>query len=767
MVSAASAAIAAPASAQETAATTEESENVILVTARKRSEDIQDVPLSVAVVDDEELREANVFSFEDLAATTPGLAFTNVGTLGAPTIRGLAQTDLGAAQTNVGVFLDGIYINNRSGLEFGNMDLARIEVSKGPQSALYGRDSFAGAINYVIRDPELGEFSGYVQGEIGTDDRYGVKGSINLPLGDTAAVRVFGGYSHFDGTIENAQGGQNLGGWDKRFTIGGSVLWEPTDAFSLKLFGVRNEIEEDQPPLVVLDPFQNNGGAQYQNANGTFFTLFDGDIPKTDTVSLDNRGQGNTGDVTLLYGKAAYDFGGSTLSATVSHLESSFGGQYDNVADPSANNRPLLGFGAPSAFFLTNIGGDASEQQSYELQWASNPGSSFQWLVGASYYDSSTSLQTESLGTNVGDINTLFPISDFSEVLEQDIYSIFGAASIELGKVTIGGELRYTEEDQFLDVLQDFIVLGLVIPVPGINILADTEDDTSFDYVAGKATIEYRPNDDHLIYAYAGRGVKTGGINAGQDPDSPFYVFEPETNWTYEIGTKSRFADGQITLNTALFFIDWGNLQATTPGSINAASVVFNGPGATSKGIEVQASALITDNLQLDLSGTLLDPEYDDGFIDGSFEQACLAQTPDFVSSTCNGDVSGNRIRQTSKTQAYAAITHFVPEIFSGWELKNRIDFSHEGRRPTTSIGTAVIPAVNLFNYRMTFASDNTEISLWVDNVFDTEWVASVLPISSLEVNSPGNCGRACSVRQENVFVGNGRFAGLTVLQRF
>jgi len=737
MVSTAGGMIAAPVNAQDTTPTTDEvtdeSGPVILVTARKRVEDIQDVPLAVSVLTDEGLRDANVFSFEDLAAATPGLAFTNVGTLGAPTIRGLAQ------------------------LEFGNMDLSRIEVSKGPQSALYGRDSFAGAINYVIREPELGEFSGYVQGEVGTHDRYGAKGSINVPLGDNAAVRVFGGYSHFDGTIENAQGGQNLGGWDKRFTIGGSVLWEPTDSFSLKLFGVRNELEEDQPPLFVLDPFANNGGAQFQNANGTFFTLFEGDIPETDTVSLDNRGFGNTGDITLVYGKAAYDFGGSTLTATVSHLESGFDGLYDNVADTDAVNRVL--FGPISAFFLSDIGGDASEQQSYELQWASNPGSPFQWLLGASYYDSSTSLQTASQGALLGQIDNLVQISQFDETVEQDIYSIFGAASIELGKVTIGGELRYTEEDQFLDVLQDFILFGVVI--------ADTEDTTSFDYVAGKATIEYRPNDDHLIYAYAGRGVKTGGINGGQAPDSPFYVFEPETNWTYEIGAKSRFADGSITLNTALFLIDWGNLQATTPGAVNAASLVFNGPGATSKGIEVQASFLVTDNLQLDVSGTLLDPEYDEGFIDGSFETACAALTPDFVSSDCTGDVSGNRISKTSSSQAYAAITHSVPEIFSGWELKNRFDFSHEGRRPTSSIGTAIIPSVNLFNYRMTLASNNTEISLWVDNVFDTEWVASVLPISSLEVNSAPNCGRACSVRQENIFPGNGRFAGVTVLQRF
>lgn len=759
MVSAASLAVATPAMAQAEGGAAEEADatgNMIVVTARKREETLQDIPLSVAVLDEGALRDANVFSAEDLAAATPGLAFTNTGTLGTPIVRGLAQTDLSSPQTNVGVFLDGIYLNNRSGLEFGNMDIARIEVTKGPQSALYGRDSFAGAINYVIQEPVLGSFEGQVQAELGTHERYGIKGAINVPLGGNAAARVFGGYSHFDGTIKNAQGGQNLGGWDKRFTIGGSLLWEPSDNFRLKLFGVRNEVEEDQPPLYIISPLDNSAGARYDTVNGTFFTLFDGTIPKTDEVSLDTRGFGNKGDTMLFYGRAEYDFGGATLSALVSHTEAGYDGLYDNVADTDAVNRPL--FGPFSSFFLTDIGGDSSKQQSYELELASDTGGPFEWLLGASYYDSTTSLQISSQAAFIGDINTLSQISDFTDTLEQDIYSVYAAASIDLTEqLTVGGEIRYTHEDQNFDVLQEFFIFTL----------ADTEESTDFDYVAGKATIEFRPNDDHLIYAYAGRGVKTGGINAGRE-GLDFFTFDPETNWTYEIGSKSTFADGAITLNTALFYIDWQNVQSTAPGNLTTATATVNGTGASSKGIELDASIRVGDSLRFDLGGTLLDPKYDDGFVDGAFDAACLdGGDPVFISSTCDGDVSGNRISKTSKTQAYAAVTHTVPEIFGNFDMMNRIDFSHEGKRPTTSIGTATIPAVNLFNYRLTFASDNAEVSFWVDNVFDTKWVASVLPISSTEFNSTAQCGRGCSIRQENIFAGNGRFAGLTYLQKF
>lgn len=755
-------AMAAPsiASAQDAdgaSAASSENSRTIIVTARKREESLQDVPLAITALSDDQLRDANVFSLEDLAAATPGLTFTNTRALGTPIIRGLAQTDGGAIQTNVGIFLDGIYINNRSGLEFGNMDLQRIEVAKGPQSALFGRDSFAGAINYVTRDPIIGQADALMQVEGGTDNRLGIKGSFNIPISDSLAVRVFGGYSTFDGTITNTRGGENVGGWDKRSSIGASVLWEPVDNFRLKLFGVRNDVAEDQPALIAPSFRENTQGAQYVNANGTFFTLFGGEIPTADTVALDNRGLGNTGGITLLYGRAEYDFAGATLSAMVSHTESGYDGFFDNVADITAVDRPLAG--PVSAFFLTDTAGDSAEQQSYELQLASNNDSPLEWLLGGAYYDTSSSLQTASQGALIGQIDNLVQISDFSETLDQEIKSVFAAVSYEFAdKLTIGGEIRYTDEKQTLDVFQNFILFNLI--------LADTEESIGFDYFAGRATVEYRPNDDHLFYAYAARGVKTGGINPGRE-GLDFFTFDPETNWTYEIGSKSTLFGGSVILNTALFYIDWADLQSTAPGDLTAASVVFNGVGASSKGVEIDATIYATDNLVFQAAATLLDPTYNEGFVDGAFDAACLPQTPDFVSSTCDGDVSGNRIAKTSKTQLYGSVTHTAPEIFGGFDMVNRFDFTHEGSRPTTSVGNATIPAVNLANYRLSFKKPSFEISFWVDNLFDEKWIASVLPISSIEANSTQNCGRSCSVRQENIYPGNGRQFGMTLVQRF
>ncbi|MFA3791204.1 TonB-dependent receptor [Aliiglaciecola sp. SL4] len=732
----------------------------IIVTARRRQEGLQDVPLSISAMSEEDLRDANIYSVEDLAASTPGLSYTNTRALGSPIIRGLAQTDGGAIQTNVGVFMDGIYINNRSGLEFGNMDIAQIEVAKGPQSALYGRDSFAGAINYVTRAPSIDENEATIQFDLGSDGRRGVKGSANYSFGDIGALRVFGGYSTFDGTIENERGGDNLGGWDKRQSIGASLLLYPTDRLTLKLFALKNEVEEDQPTLVVQSPSKNNTGAHYVNENGSFYTLFDGEIEAGDSVNLDNRGRGNDGSITLAYLKVDYEFDFSTLTGKFGYTESGYDGFFDNVGDLSAVNRPL----APpvSAYFLTDSAGDAAKQTSVDLQLASNGSHSFDWLLGTSYYDSSSAIQTASQGALIGQIDTLIPISDFNSKLGQEIFGYFGSASFELTEtIRVGGEARYTEEKQNFDVFQNFLLYGLI--------LADSKESTSFDYWSGRLTVEYRPNDDNLFYAYIANGVKTGGINSGRE-GMEFASFDPEENTTIEVGSKSSLLDGDLTLNTALFYIDWTDLQSTSPGTYGTAPYVVNGTGASSAGIELDATWAITDNLIWAVAATFLDPKYDSGFQDGAFEETCLEQAAaiagSFVSSSCNGDVGGNQIAKTSKTQFYTSLTHVIPSAFKGFDIENRVDFSHEGKRPTTSLNYAKIPANNIFNYRLSFKGDEMDISLWVDNMFDEEWVASTLPISSLEYGSPLLC-QSCSIREEAVYLGNGRQFGITLVRRF
>ncbi len=754
----ASAAFALPtsqASAQdndEAASTT--NEGVIIVTARKREESLQDVPISITAISGDELREQNAFSFEDIAQSTPGLTFEEAAGVSAPTIRGLAQTDQGAFTSNVGIFLDGVFLNSRSSIEFANLDIARVEVLKGPQSALYGRDTFAGAINYVTREPEFGSFGGYVQGDIGSDERYGLKGSLNIPIGEAVAVRLFGGYSSFDGTIENERGGDNLGGYDKRLTFGGSIYAEPTDGMRIKVFFARNEVEEDQPPLRRTPFTANTAGTEITNANGTFFTLFEGDVPTFETVDLDPRGVGNDGYLNLGYFNIEMDLPFATFTGNYSYSESSYSTFIDNGGDATAINRPLSPFLATpySAQFFTNQSGDASRQHAVEMKFTSREDSDIFWTVGGSFYDLATGGITSSFATLLADPSTTEIITRVPRRLEQEAFAIYGALTVPIGdRLNIGGEIRYTDESQLQTGITEIFF------IPGFPVIT-TSDGVDFDYWTGRVSVDYEVAPDVLVYGYAARGLKTGGINVGRPEDDPFFQFDPETNWTYELGVKSQLWDGRATVNAAVFYIDWQNVQIRAPGSLTTVNAVINGSSATSKGIEVDTAIQVTDNFTVTAAASYTDPTYDSGFQDGRLNAACpaLVATP----TACTTDVGGNQITRTSKFQFYGSATYEIPDVVGDFGAFVRADYSHRGKQFPLGANLARTGAIDLVNARIGLRSDTYTIAAWVDNLFDKEYNARVLMLGSPTAPIPGAV-------QANVFRGNGRTFGLTASANF
>ncbi|MEM8917388.1 MAG: TonB-dependent receptor [Pseudomonadota bacterium] len=745
------------AKAQQTAETADSDDgNIIIVTARKREESLQEVPISITAIGEDELRDANVFGLEDVAQLTPGLSFRQLGGFSEPTIRGLAQTDQLAIQGNVGVFIDGIFINNRAALEFANLDISQVEVLKGPQSALFGRDTFAGAINYRTRAPEIGEFDATIEGEIGSDDLYSIKGSVNLPLGENMAVRVFGGRSEFDGTINNVRSDNNLGGWDERLTYGLSAVFE-AGPLKLNVFAARNEIAEDQPALSLLPVAANTGGASFDIGGNVVFSLFEGDVPNVNSVDLIGSGTGNVGDYTLIYANAEVDLDFATLTFNGSHSDSSFVARFDNVGDPNAVNVPF--FGTFTTQFLTNSTGDESDQQSYEIRLASKPDSSFDWLVGYSRYDSTSGVVLGTITPLFADPTTLEAITSVRNRLIQGIDAVFGSVSVPVtDQLNIGGEFRYTWEDQTAtDQADIFFLPAFSRPL--------TSAEASFDYWSGRASIDYKLNDDVLLYAYAARGTKSGGINASLPTTDPNFVFEPERNWTYEIGTKATLWDGRAVVNAALYYIDWTELQSTAPPSLGLGPITFNGIGATSKGIEIDATVSLTDNLTVRAAATYIDASYNDGFIDGAIEQSCGLVMPAVVPlTTCSADVSGNRIARTSKVSFFGSATYSIPEVFDGYDLYGRVDFSHEGSSFPLSLNLARLGPTNLANARIGLKGDNYEFSLWVDNLLNTKSITRVTPVN--DGAFLGSCN-ACGIRSTRTFPGNTRTFGLTAVARF
>lgn len=758
----------APITAQERSESSEMRPlETVVVTARRRDETLLEVPVSVTALSAEDLRSANAFGLEDLAQLTPGLNFSALpGGFAEPTIRGLTQTDQLGLIGNVGVFVDGIFLNNRASIEFGNMDLAQIEVLKGPQAALFGRDTFAGAINYRTRAPVLGEFDGMVEAQVGSDELYGLRGSFNLPMGDNFAVRLFGGTSSFDGTITNEREGasDNLGGWEERSTYGLQALYD-NGPFRVKLMHLKNRQEEDNPGTRALRFTENTGGTVYvipDGQGGTFTngSLPKGDLPNIDRVDIDPRGRGLKGDIELSYAVVEYDFDFATLSATVSTSESNYSSLFDNFGDPANYTRPFFPLTPDlSNYFFTDQTGDAAEQDSYEIRLASNNDGGLDWQVGIVRFDASTGGVLSTTTPLISDRNTLETITRVEERIVQEIDAVFGAVSVPVTpRLNIGAELRYTWEDQALTDKADIFFFP-VVSRPFSSI------DAEFNYWGGRLSVDYLYDDNTMFYGSVSRGVKTGGINAAQQ-GTEFATYDEETNLSYELGVKTQMLDGRLTLVGALFYIDWEDLQSTAPGDIGIGPVVLNGLGSpSSQGIELDATFAVTDQFRVRVATTWLDPTYGDDFTDQAIEGFCPQTTAVPTVQRCSATVSGTQLARTPDFQFFASGTYTWPDALWGMDAYARADYSYEGEKFSTSQNSAAITAIELVNLRAGLRSEMLEFAFWMDNAFD-----EALLLRGTVFTDPSDglvcsaCGALASTR---LTAGNGRTFGATVTKRF
>ncbi|MEL7188926.1 MAG: TonB-dependent receptor plug domain-containing protein, partial [Pseudomonadota bacterium] len=287
----------------DTEAAPADDDNVIIVTARFREENIQDVPIAITAFDEEAFVKRSIQNLDDVARLTPGLSFEDfTGGFATPVIRGQSQTRITSLEQNVSTFLDGVYIPRSWAIDLGTINLERIEVVKGPQSARYGRNAFSGAINYVpfkagIEDRDI---SGTITGTIGDNERFDGGVRLNFSPTDSFAMAFSYDRSTFDGTWENDhpfadidldEGTQgNVGGWDNE-AISASFLFEPSDVFSLEAsynnFDVENEARAGQ---------NNDESARVLNCGSTIAgnpRLFCGELPEaTETSITDPRNIG-------------------------------------------------------------------------------------------------------------------------------------------------------------------------------------------------------------------------------------------------------------------------------------------------------------------------------------------------------------------------------------------------------------------------------------------------------------------------------------------
>lgn len=694
----------------------------VIVTARKTSESLQTVPVAITAFTAADIEAAGIRDLRDIAAHTPGLVFdTIIGEhLAIPTIRGITQNDLFGDVNNVEIFLDGVNVSGRAGLNFGLLDIERVEVVKGPQSALYGRNSFAGAINFVTRRAPTA-FEGRVSLTGGTDETY--RGTLNLggPLGDTLRARLSFGFDKTDGSYTNhASPDDSLGGHEYR-SVSGGLEWQPSDTLSFRLNAYYSD--DDIGPAAVGYAVQNcepNASGQPQ--------AFCGDLPPPAEAALgaDPRGYGEQREVFRTSLQVDWETSIAQLTSLTGYNTLSHEGLSDATRTVGPANWFYLGTlpsGAvvPQVFQSKLFRGDLNnvDEFSQELRLSDEEGR-LRWTAGLFYYEQSydggiDAGALSSLPANfVGFVpafytaiarpwfvtDTVPPFSRFDRKTESG--AVFGALEVDLTERLRGRvEARYTQEEKTQST-----------PVRDGRVFANApEFNDTWSFFTPRITLDYRTSGDWLIYASAAKGVKAGGFNENATVAAE-ESFDPEENWTYELGTKATVMGGRLSFDAAVYYVDWKDMQlpALSPSATIPQTVTLNVGTATSQGVEISMRAALTQRLTASLGFAYTDAQYEDA------TNRSLIGLPSFAAT--GGDISGFDMPRTAPRQWNASLDYRLP-AFGGFDLFTRADYSYKSGLKLMSDGLTEIGDTERLGARIGLESDRWRFELWGDNLTD------------------------------------------------
>jgi iron complex outermembrane receptor protein len=622
--------------------------DAITVSARKREESLQDVPVAVTAFTADGLDKLNVEDISDLDSFVPNLtvyaARGSSSTLTAY-IRAVGQSDpLWGVDPGVGLYLDDVYIARPQGALLDVFDVERIEVLRGPQGSLYGKNTIGGAIKYVSSALEE-EFYGRGSVTVGNYSQLDAKASVNLPLGGGWASRLAVASLSRDGYGENVRTGQEVS--DKEILAARATLgYLGSPDFSARFTA---DWMDDQSGVRGAQMLAVNRFAPTAQPLADRYDVRNG-MPNVNDTSMKGASatlSWNLGDAWVLKSVTAY-----RESDTETNID------FDTLPNTIADVK---------AFY-------SDDQTSQEFQLNYDAGAAVRGVAGLYWF-------TGSAGGQV--LNNFFGLSfgDTQGVVETDSVAVYGEFTWDFAEqwaLTLGG--RYTDEKKSADVY-NIGYTDATFTRPNGVVAADFEDSVSFQNFSPKVSLDFKLSDEVLLYALASRGFKSGGFNiraqATAVPRSRL-PFDDETVTTFEIGAKNAFLDDRLFVNLAYFNSDYKDIQLSVftavPGSnppIFFGDFANAGKG-TVKGVELEYQALLSQNFSLQGNFAWLDAEYDQ-----------------FITNNVN--VAGNQ-RFTNAPERSAAITalHTLP-LASGGNLSTRVSYSYQSEvYPTTDLSEAI-----------------------------------------------------------------------------
>jgi len=622
----------APATAQEVDGASSVLDEVV-VTARKRQENLQDTPIAVTALGAAALADRQVATIADVGKFTPNVSFDAASPISGSSnsstifIRGIGQTDFNLTiDPGVGIYLDGVYISRSVGGLLDTADTAQIEILRGPQGTLFGKNTIGGAVVVTSREPGR-DFELDLEAVTGRYNRLDLKGGINVPVTERLAIRGSASLQTRDGYGRRLSDGGSTGNKNS-FTGRVAAKWDATDDFVATLSVDATRSREHQPPIKLLDINEFAFFPIIYNNFGPGAAAGCSDL-LTGPNSLTNPACYNPQWLTdSLYtnhnaerNRSALDVWGASL--TLEHSAGPVNVKSITAYRHLSSDFVLESDGAPVR--IINTTNDYSQWQfSQELQFGGNAlGDRLKWLVGLYYL--------KEKGTDRNDIlpgvGQAIGFRSGGKV-DNDSYAAFAQLTYAVTprfNITLGG--RYTDETKRF--LADQYVTSIAPAVAGflasVGIVDSNGDggplqvgDWLLPLGEGKAsaseftpavTLDYRFDDGPMVYATYSKGFKSGGFTQRVFPPLPAIPsFKPEFVENYEMGLKSELFDRRLRLNLAGFYTDYTDLQTNV--TVFVAPTVQNAGKARIKGLEFEAEAVLAHWVRLNAAAGYTDAEY-------------------------------------------------------------------------------------------------------------------------------------------------------------
>jgi iron complex outermembrane receptor protein len=681
----------------------------VVVTARKREESLQTTPISVTAFTGQALAERGIDTTKDLGAFTPNLVANNGSSVsgnnsaGSFFIRGIGQIDFTLnTDPGVGLYVDEVYIARAIGSVMELLDLAGVEVLRGPQGTLFGRNTIGGAI-LLRSEPPADEFGADVELELGSDNLRRGKVSANLPVSDTFLTRVSASYTQRDGFVRRIADGIELGDTDAlaaRF----AARWIPSDTVTADLVFDGSRHREESPPTIATALDGTSQFGQFHNA------VIAGPQCLPPPGSLTNpacfNSQFLTGNSYSTHGtqrsQSDLDAWGGSLTVAV---EPSDALRFKSIT--AYRNTEAIGFrdgdSTPHTISQTEDTWD-HDQFSQELQIAGTQlAGALDWIVGLYYF--------EEQGTNINLVNFAPIFIQSGGSVDNDSTALFGQATwraTDALSVTAG--LRYTDETKRFDPDQFLIEDRNPDPAqrlpPGTPLVPPVEVATAITETTPYLNLAYQWTDDVMTYATYSEGFKSGGFTQRVFPPLPATPsFRPEFVKSYEVGAKVTALDQRLRFNAAAFFTDYTDLQVLA--LIGPAPTTQNAAQAEIRGFEVELTARPVAQLSLEAAVGYVDAEYTaiGAQVIGLSVDSKFAQIPEWTGS--------------------AAVAYRF-DLGSGAQLTPRVDWSYHSDVFMDALNTRpeFQPAYDLLSASLTWrsAGDHWQVRLAGTNLTDERY---------------------------------------------